>query len=357
MYYQGQPFPFVGLVSASLKNALSEIIGDILIVDDNPANLQTLSAILKEQKHKVRAVTTGQMALVVARTATPELILLDVNMPDMNGYEICRQLKADPALHHIPVIFISARDDMLDKIQAFRVGGVDYISKPFQVEEVLVHVESHLKLYRLYQQAQEMAALEERQRIARDLHDAVNQTLFSASMMAETLLLVADSDPEKVKPGLQRIYQLTQGALAEMRTLLIELRPDALAHAELSDLLPYLVDSAIARTKAHVEFSIDNPLPLSPEVKIAFYRVAQEALNNIVKHAQASEIAIAVYNSPDGVTLQISDNGVGFDAKQLVGGHFGLSIMHERAQMVGAVLDIESAPEQGTLIVLDWKHQ
>ncbi len=143
---------------------MDDFIGDILIVDDNTANLQTLSAILKERKHKVRAVTTGQMALIVAHTATPELILLDVNMPEMNGYEVCQRLKADPALHHIPVVFISALDETLDKIKAFRVGGVDYITKPFQIEEVLVRVENHLKLYRLYQQSQEMAALEERRK-------------------------------------------------------------------------------------------------------------------------------------------------------------------------------------------------
>lgn len=336
---------------------MDDIIGDILIVDDNAANLQTLSAILRERKHKVRAVTTGQMALIVAHTATPELILLDVTMPEMNGYEVCQRLKADPALHHIPVIFVSALDETLDKVTAFRVGGVDYITKPFQIDEVLVRVENHLKLYRLYQQSQEMAALEERQRIARDLHDAVNQTLFSASMMAETLLVTADANPEKIKPGLQRIYQLTQGALAEMRTLLFELRPDALMHAELSSLLPYLVDSVVARTKARVEFDYDGEIALPPDVKVAFYRIAQEALNNIVKHAQATEIAIGVYQMATEVVMRIADDGIGFDAAQLPPGHFGLGIMQERAQMIEAALEIETAPEQGTTIVLHWKLQ
>ncbi|MBZ0317167.1 MAG: response regulator [Anaerolineae bacterium] len=336
---------------------MDDFIGDILIVDDNTANLQTLSAILKERKHKVRAVTTGQMALIVAHTATPELILLDVNMPEMNGYEVCQRLKTDPALHHIPVVFISALDETLDKIKAFRVGGVDYITKPFQIEEVLVRVENHLKLYRLYQQSQEMAALEERQRIARDLHDAVNQTLFSASMMAETLLLTADSDPAKIKPGLERIHQLTQGALAEMRTLLFELRPDALMNADLATLLPYLVDSAIARTKAHVEFSLDGDVELTPEAKVVFYRIAQEALNNIVKHAHATEIAIGIYQTATEVVMRIADDGVGFDAGQLPPGHFGLGIMQERAHMIGAELEVDTAPEQGTTIVLHWKRQ
>lgn len=329
--------------------------GDILIVDDNAANLQTLTAILKAEQHKVRAVTNGQMALVVARTATPELILLDVNMPDMNGYEVCQRLKANPALANIPVIFISALDEVLDKVNAFRVGGVDYITKPFQIEEVLVRVENHLQLYRLYQQAQQMAAFEERQRIARDLHDAVNQLLFSASMMAETLILTVDTEPEKTKQGLSRIHQLTQGALAEMRTLLVELRPDALLKAELADLLAYLVDALIGRTRAQVEAMFDHSIVLQPDVKVAFYRIAQEALNNIIKHSNATHVSLRLYTEQGTVVLQIQDNGRGFDTQDLPAGHFGLSIMHERAQLVGATLTVESQPEQGTTILLYWK--
>ena len=335
---------------------MDDIIGDILIVDDNTANLQTLSAILKERSHKVRAVTNGQMALIVAHTATPELILLDVNMPEMNGYEVCQRLKANAALHHIPVIFISALDETLDKIRAFRVGGVDYITKPFQIEEVLVRVENHLKLYRLYQQSQEMAALEERQRIARDLHDAVNQTLFSASMMAETLLLTADADPEKVKPGLQRIHQLTQGALAEMRTLLFELRPDALMNADLAALLPYLVDSAIARTKAHVEFSLEGDMALTPEAKVVFYRIAQEALNNVRKHAAARHVTVHLHFTATNVRLAVADDGVGFDLQTVRAegrGSGGLRSIAERTARLGGQLTHESVPGEGTRLTVE----
>jgi CheY-like chemotaxis protein len=105
---------------------------DILIVDDTPANLNVLSAILSKRGYRVRAAPNGQGALKTARRMPPDLILLDIQMPDMNGYEVCRALKSDAQTRHVPVIFISALDDALDKVEAFQAGGVDYVSKPFQ---------------------------------------------------------------------------------------------------------------------------------------------------------------------------------------------------------------------------------
>jgi sigma-B regulation protein RsbU (phosphoserine phosphatase) len=121
----------------------------ILVVDDTPANLQVLAGMLKDRGYKVRPVPGGQLALRAARRDPPDLILLDINMPDMNGYEVCDRLKADDALKGIPVIFISALTDQLDKVKAFTTGGVDYITKPFQMEELHARVETHLKLRRL----------------------------------------------------------------------------------------------------------------------------------------------------------------------------------------------------------------
>jgi sigma-B regulation protein RsbU (phosphoserine phosphatase) len=120
--------------------------GDILVVDDVPENLQLLSNMLTEQGYKVRPAINGQMALMTARAAPLDLILLDINMPAMNGYEVCRHLKADEQTRDIPIIFISALDETGDKVKAFTVGGVDYVTKPFQLEEVLARVETHLAL-------------------------------------------------------------------------------------------------------------------------------------------------------------------------------------------------------------------
>lgn len=126
--------------------------GNILIVDDHLPNLRLLVSILTEHGYKVRGVPNGATALTAARLAPPDLVLLDINMPEMNGYEVCRRLKAEAGTADIPVIFISAIDEVMDKVKAFVVGGVDYVTKPFQVEEVLMRVKTHLTLRRLGQQ-------------------------------------------------------------------------------------------------------------------------------------------------------------------------------------------------------------
>jgi serine phosphatase RsbU (regulator of sigma subunit) len=121
----------------------------ILVVDDTPANLQVLAGMLKDRGYKVRPVPSGKLALLAAGRDPPDLILLDINMPEMNGYEVCEHLKVDDQLKGIPVIFISALTEPLDKVKAFAIGGVDYLTKPFQMEELHARVETHLKLRRL----------------------------------------------------------------------------------------------------------------------------------------------------------------------------------------------------------------
>jgi DNA-binding response OmpR family regulator len=119
---------------------------NILVVDDSIDNLRFLANILTQQGYQVRKVLNGHMALTAARSAPPDLMLLDINMPQMNGYEVCQALKADPITANIPVIFISALDDVLDRVRAYSVGGVDYIAKPFQFEEVIARVGTQLQL-------------------------------------------------------------------------------------------------------------------------------------------------------------------------------------------------------------------
>lgn len=126
--------------------------GDILIVDDTPDNLRFLSDLLTKAEYTVRKVTNGEMGLEAARLEPPDLILLDIQMPGLSGYEVCARLKISERTQHIPVIFLSARDEELDKVIAFEAGGVDYITKPFQVVEVLARIKTHLSLSRLQQQ-------------------------------------------------------------------------------------------------------------------------------------------------------------------------------------------------------------
>lgn len=126
--------------------------GDILIVDDMPDNLRLLSTMLQTRGYQVRKAINGRIALHGAHLSPPDLILLDINMPDINGYEVCKRLKADDITTEIPIIFISALDQAIDKVRAFEIGAVDYITKPFQVREVLVRVENQLSLHRLQRQ-------------------------------------------------------------------------------------------------------------------------------------------------------------------------------------------------------------
>ncbi|OUL22914.1 hybrid sensor histidine kinase/response regulator [Nostoc sp. RF31YmG] len=137
-----------------LKQLFNSPKADILVIDDTPENLNLLSAMLTEQGYKVRSVTKGSTGLRGANAVPPDLILLDVNMPEMNGYEVCQQIKTSDRTRDIPVIFISALGDVLDKVKAFAVGGVDYITKPFQLEEVLARIENHLTIRQLQKQLQ-----------------------------------------------------------------------------------------------------------------------------------------------------------------------------------------------------------
>src|SRR5580698_11113831 len=154
----------------------------ILVVDDTAANLQVLAGMLKDRVYKVRPVPSGKLALLAAQRDPPDLILLDINMPTMNGYEVCEHLKADVALKGIPVIFISALTEQLDKVKAFAVGGVDYLTKPFQMEELHARVETHLKLRRLQIELEETNA-----RLAK-ANGRMSRDLKAAAKIQETFL-------------------------------------------------------------------------------------------------------------------------------------------------------------------------
>lgn len=166
------------------ENQVAAPQANILVVDDVRANLQLLVGILTERGYKVRPATHGRMALLAAQAEPPDLILLDIMMPEIDGYEVCRRLKAEKLTRDVPVIFISAMDETLDKVTAFSVGGVDYIPKPFQVEEVLARVETHLALRRLHGQLQAANA-----ELARRLEELEirNQELQTALSTIKTL--------------------------------------------------------------------------------------------------------------------------------------------------------------------------
>ena len=227
----------------------------------------------------------------------------------------------------------------------------------------------------LHEQARSLAALQERQRLARNLHDAVNQSLFSAGLIAEVLPRLWDLDPVEARQSLEDLRRLTRGALAEMRELLAELRPSVLTDSSLGDLLRQLAAAFTGRTNVPVSLALAGELALPAKVQVALYRICQEALNNIAKHAGAQRVAIALHydsiavqpSSPferldapaemvvRSVEMRIRDDGHGFDAgKPSPSGHYGMAMMLERAEAAGCRLEVAAQPGHGTEIVVRW---
>ncbi len=209
-----------------------------------------------------------------------------------------------------------------------------------------------LRNVRLYEQARETAAAAERGRLARDLHDAVTQTLFSASLTAEVLPRIWQRDPNEGMKRLEKLRELTRGALAEMRTLLLELRPTALTETPLYDLLRQLAEGIAGRTRIHIEVQVNNRCALPADMQIALYRIAQEALNNVAKHSNASQASVVLSFEPRQIQLQVRDNGCGFDPATTSTRQLGLRIMSERAEAIRASLRVDTAIGAGTTVTV-----
>lgn len=209
----------------------------------------------------------------------------------------------------------------------------------------------------LMEHARDEAVSTERSRLARELHDAVTQTLFSTTLTAEVLPKIFEKNPDAGYQKLSELRDLTRGALAEMRTLLMELRPEALADADLHDLLQHLTNAFIARARIPIDLNIQGKIDLPVDVKIGFYRIAQESLNNISKHADAEKVTISLVTQEKQVELIVEDNGLGFDTQtSSKTDHYGLRIMKERAAEIRATINISSKVNQGTKIHLIWMN-
>jgi two-component system nitrate/nitrite sensor histidine kinase NarX len=198
------------------------------------------------------------------------------------------------------------------------------------------------------------ATLQERKRLAQNLHDAVNQSLFSAGLIAEVLPRLWEKNPAEGRRSLQDLRRLTRGALAEMRGLLADLQPQVLIDSELADLLRQLGNAFTGRTNIPVAVTIVGQSVIPPNVQVTFYRLCQEVFNNIAKHARASQVIIHLQYQAGAVELRIGDDGRGFDPEHTPSGHYGLSMMRERAEAAGMTLTVNSRPGQGTEIAARW---
>jgi len=304
--------------------------GDILIVDDTPDNLRLLSAMLTKQGFEVRKALNGPAAIASTQADAPDLILLDIKMPEMEGYEVCQHLKADPRTRDVPVIFISALDDVLDKVRAFAAGGIDYVTKPFQEAEVLARIESQLQIQRLQRQLiaqnKELArSNDELEQFAYIVSHDLQQPLQSITGYAKLMLLkYRDNMDETAHDYLNRMID----SGARMQRLI----QDLLAYAQVGKPLQeftlidcnqiieqVLENLGTAIRERSVNISYDS-LPTVYGNETQLVQLFQNLIGNAIKFTNSQvtpQIKISVSHQDDCWCFGIHDNGIGIDSQNL----------------------------------------
>lgn len=367
----------------------------ILIVDDVPVNLAVLVDYLTEYGFNIRIARRGETALQRVHYDAPDLILLDILLPGIDGFETCRRLKADPATAEIPVIFMTSLASAADKVTGFEVGAVDYVTKPLQQVEVLARITTHLRLRKMTQSLQaqtvqlerssrtererlftavreqraQLRALtnkltevqeSERRQIARELHDEMGQALTALRINLAAVEKALPSDaPAPSRDRLAEAMQLAEQTLEQIRELSLNLRPPMLDDLGLVPTLRWYVKRYTSRTNIAAELTvlgIEQRLP--PPVETALYRVLQEALTNVARHAEATTVHLQLRYDAQSVTAQVEDNGRGFLVNQNVlpatdAAGMGLLGMRERVTLLGGTFQIESAPGKGAQLWLE----
>ncbi|MEG4111001.1 MULTISPECIES: response regulator [unclassified Microcoleus] len=326
----------------------------ILVIDDCPENLKLLSGILSVAGYKVYLAPSGQLALNFIKANLPDLILLDIMMPQMDGYEICEQIKATPKTQDIPIIFISALQEVFDKVKAFSLGGVDYITKPFQQQEVLVRVENQLHLRRMSKQLIDQNILEERNRMAREIHDTLAQTFAGIIIHLGAAERVMAANPEQAQGHMKTVCELARSGLAEARRSVESLRPQLLEDGDLYSAFNQIAQqmSSDTDTRTIIEM-VGTPYSLPLEVENNLLRIGQEALTNTFKYAKATAIKIEFIYETAKFILRVQDNGQGFNTESIgLSNGFGLLGMRERADRINAQLTVNSSPGNGTEVIV-----
>jgi PAS domain S-box-containing protein len=347
---------------------------------------------ITERKHAAEMLQQSrEMYRLLAENISDVIWIFDVDedrtryispsVERLRGYTADEVMENNISMALTPAALQHVQNAMSSRIKEFQNGHqfsyVDELEQPCKDGSTVwvevttnIHVNEvngHIEIYgvsrditerrQLQEQDRNRIVLEERQHLARDLHDAVSQTLFSARVTSEMLLRQKKSiTPRALWKNIAHFAVLVKSALGEMRILLLELRPEGLINTDLPILISHLVDAAASRTEAKINLDIKGRCELPIEAKIAFYRIAQESLNNIIKHAESTKIHISLLNEPAFVQLVIEDDGVGMRSSRSPGSQMGLSIMRERANEIGAILEITSVPRQGTRVTCTRKR-
>jgi signal transduction histidine kinase len=335
----------------------------VLIVDDDLTARETLVAMLEGEQYDLQVAKDGAQTLHMLEQIQPDLILLDVMMPGMDGYEVCRRIRATPQLAEVPIILLTALDDRASLLRGIDAGADDFLSKPADRRELTARVRTITRLNRyrtLVKQRENIRLMaehavtaqeKERQRISRELHDDLGQELTTHLLALRNLQEELSLPAETIYQRLQSLHDQSYEMLLKVRRLAHNLRPPVLDALGLKVAMQTYCTEFTRRTHLPVNFEADPSFPQLPDIyNITLYRVLQEALTNIVKHAQASQVWVDLNLEDDTVNLMIQDNGIGFSEKNSPSNGIGLAGLQERITIAGGALNIDSAPKRGTIL-------
>jgi signal transduction histidine kinase len=347
----------------------------ILAVDDNAANVRLLEAVLVPRGYTVVGAASGAEALVVVAGGDIDLVLLDIVMPGMDGYEVCRRLRGDAATEALPVVMITSAGSQ-EKLRALESGADDFITKPFDQSELVARVRSSLRVKHyldvIHTQAAELAAwnrtLEarvadqvrelrasrarivaaadvERRRIERDLHDGAQQRLVALALHLGLARDLVESDARAARGKLDELSAGLMDAIAELRDLARGIYPPLLVEGGLPDAL----EAAADRSGLGVRLDLATVGRYSGEREAAVYFCCLEALQNVGKHAAGAQVVVTAREEAGVLRFEVADDGPGFDL-ETVGRGRGLVNMADRLGAVGGQVHWDSVPGEGTRV-------